>query len=294
MLTKSTRRKPREALAVLTVLTSLTGLAQAQQSGLFPLAPIRRERTPCPAEEPIYKLYRSRYYGYYPPQWRPFPQGWHLKSPQTPNRQEELKKQPVLPVTPSGPDQGDEEMGPPGGRQPTIPNPPPDNERSPFEMDRPDNGTAPAPGGGRPRRPAATAPAGEDASPFETPAPLPSGGGAAPRTTPRATQPNGPAPRLPGTGAPDLDAPNAPGAARNDSRSESDPSDRSPLLATADATLPPVEEIGSASQPSTTESVLGGPAATAPVASSADSQPQPRRSRLGAFFSGLGLNWLRR
>jgi hypothetical protein len=298
MLTKSWRRRTREALAVLTVLLSLTGLAQAQQNGLFPLQPIQRERVPCPAEEPIYKLYRSRYFGYYPPQWRPFPDGWHLKTPQSPNRQEELKKQPVLPVAPTPPDEGEEPMAPAGGRQ-AIPNPPAENERSPFEMDRPDNAGQPAPGAGAgaARRPGgAPPPAADDTSPFETPAPRPTPGGATPGAAPRSPQPTRPAPRLPDTGSPDLDAPGAPGAARNDSQGETGTADRGPLLATTDATLPPVEEAGLPGQPSTTETVLGGPAATAPVANSPDSQPQsqPRRSRLSALFGGFGLNWLRR
>ena len=293
MLTRSTRRKPGAALAVLTVLMSLTGLAQAQQGGLFPLSPIQRERTPCPAEQPIYKLYRSQYYGYYPPQWRPFPQGWHLKSPETPNRERELKDQPPQVLPPPG-DLGEGGVAPEGGGEQPLPKPLPENPRSPFEMDRPDNGAQPPPGRGGAARPGAAPPADAEPSPFETPAPRPSGGGATPGTTPRGTQPGQPATGLPNAGSPNLDAPNAPAAARNDPQTESDRSDRAPLLATADATLPPVEEVGGASQPSTTESVLGGPAATAPVANSANAQSQPRRSRLGAFFSGLGLNWLRR
>ena len=59
MLTKSISRKPGQVLAVLAAVTSLSGLAEAQQSGMFPLHPIRRERTPCANEEPIYKLYRE-------------------------------------------------------------------------------------------------------------------------------------------------------------------------------------------------------------------------------------------
>ena len=64
-----------------------------------------------------------------------------------------------------------------------------------------------------------------------------------------------------------------------------------------DATLPPIEESGGLGQPTTTaatDSVLGGPAATAPVANPSDSPAQPRRSRLSSLFSGLGFNWLRR
>ena len=142
MLTKSNSRKPGQVLAVLAAVTSLSGLAEAQQSGLFPLHPIRRERTPCANEEPIYKLYRNQYYGYFPTRWRRFPDNWNLRSPDGPNTQEELKKNPIEGPKPSaGGGEGEEMQGPAGpGVKPAIPNPPPDTERSPFEMDRPDNG----------------------------------------------------------------------------------------------------------------------------------------------------------
>ena len=46
----------------------------------------------------------------------------------------------------------DQDMqAPPERGRPAIPNPPPDNERSPFEMDRPNNGGA-APGANPPAR----------------------------------------------------------------------------------------------------------------------------------------------
>ena len=141
MLTKSISRKPGQVLAVLAAVMSLSGLAEAQQSGMFPLHPIRRERTPCANEEPIYKLYREQYYGYFPTRWRRFPDGWALRSPDGPNTQEELKKNPIEgPKPPTGEGEGEEMQGPaaPGGK-PAIPNPTPD-ERSPFEMDKPDNG----------------------------------------------------------------------------------------------------------------------------------------------------------
>ena len=44
MLTKSKRGRPGLILGVLTVLLSSSGLVQAQQSGLFPLHPIKRQR----------------------------------------------------------------------------------------------------------------------------------------------------------------------------------------------------------------------------------------------------------
>ena len=113
MLTKSIRRKPAQVLAVLAAVTSLSGLAEAQQSGMFPLHPIRRERTPCPNEEPIYKLYRNQYYGYFPTQWRKFPDNWSLRSRESPNTAEELKNKPIEGPKPFSPDgEGDEMQGP--------------------------------------------------------------------------------------------------------------------------------------------------------------------------------------
>ena len=171
MLTKSWRRKAGQALAVATVVLGLSGLAQAQQSGLLPLHPIKRERVPCPEEDPIYKTYRSQYYGYFPTQWRPFPKGWSLPSPEGPNTKQVLKDNPIeAPKPPPGEEEGPEGPAAPerGGQQP-IPTPPPD-DRSPFEMDRPENAGA----GAAPRRPAAPrntpAPVGPEASPFDMPA----------------------------------------------------------------------------------------------------------------------------
>ena len=55
------------------------------QTELFPLAPIKRERVPCPMEDPVYGLYRHQYFGYYPTCWRAFPPGWGCPSPEAPN-----------------------------------------------------------------------------------------------------------------------------------------------------------------------------------------------------------------
>ena len=301
MLTKSWRRKPGQVLAVATVVLSLSGLAQAQQSGLFPLHPIKRERVPCPEEDPIYKLYRSQYYGYYPTQWRPFPQGWSLKSPEGPNTKQALKDNPIeAPKPPEGGGEGEEgPAGPDRGGQQPIPTPPPD-DRSPFEMDKPDNGAA----GAGARRPAAApntpAPAGPEPSPFD----MPADAGAAPAPRPRAPQPNAPAPAAPGPGAPGLDLPGAapaapvpPRTSRTDDKDEAaGVSDRGPLLAMPDATLPTIEEAsrpGAVTAVAVADPVLGRPGASAPVATQA-AQPAPRRSLLSSLFGGTGFNWLRR
>ena len=75
-----------EHLVVLTVIVSLSERAQAQQTGLFPLAPIRRQRVPCDQEDPIYKFSKQKYFGYHPTSWRRFPEGWNPPSPEGPDR----------------------------------------------------------------------------------------------------------------------------------------------------------------------------------------------------------------
>jgi hypothetical protein len=267
MLKISWRRKPGQVLGALVILASLSGVAQAQQSGLFPLHPIRRQRVPCPNEDPIYKLYRSQYYGYYPTQWRPFPQGWNLPSPEGPNTKEALAKQPIEAQKPPAPEEGEgDEMQP---QPPTRPAAPPTlpaiPERSPFDLDNPPGGGAGAPG-------------------------------AAPPARPRTPQPSRPAtPAVPNGGNPDLappgPAPAAPRTSRTGDDERADARDSGPLLAMPDATLPPVEE----SAPSGS----GALASTAPAADPASGpamapQQSVRRNRLSSMFGGLGINWLRR
>jgi hypothetical protein len=304
MLTNSWRRETRLVLGVLTVLVSVSGLAQAQQSGLFPNHPIRRQRVPCPNEDPVYKLYRSQYFGYHPTVWRQFPDGWGAPSPYAPNPKLEFEKLPIKPLEAAPPPgEEDEEMpAPPDrGRQP-IPNPPAENERSPFEMDRPGAGGAGAgaPGRGAPQ-PRGNAPArGAEPSPFETgPGDAgDAGAGANPAARPRGAQ----APRTTAPGAPDLappgDAPPPPRTSRNEDRGDDRwQDDRGPLLALPDATLPAVVEAapprdltgGSVVESTSPVSTGDGAAATAVA-----TQPAPKRSRLSALFSGLGFNWIRR
>jgi hypothetical protein len=60
-----------------------------------------------------------------------------------------------------------------------------------------------------------------------------------------------------------------------------------------DAGLPVFEEPSAASDPAsrtTGESIASDASETAPPAA----RTTPRRSRLGALFAGLGLNWTRR
>jgi hypothetical protein len=310
MLTKSIRRKPRQVLAVLAAVSSLSGLAEAQQSGMFPLHPIRRERTPCANEEPIYKLYRNQYYGYFPTQWRRFPDGWSLRSPEGPNTVEELKKNPIEGPKPFAPEgEGEEMQGPaaPGARPP-IPNPPPD-ERSPFEMDKPDSGAGAAPGTAAPgrRNPAPrgnTPPPATDVSPFDLPETKPPGAGATPGDRPQASRSSRPStPTLPDQGPPDLappgDAPTPPPRTSWNRRNESRQQDPGPLLSMSDATLPSVEEATSPSDLASgagAEPIVNNFGAADPASAPAAAQPQPaqRRGPISSFFAGLGLNWLRR
>jgi hypothetical protein len=302
MLTNSWRRETRLVLGVLTVLVSVSGWAQAQQSGLFPNHPIRRQRVPCPNEDPVYKLYRSQYYGYHPTVWRRFPEGWGVPSPEAPNPKLEFEKLPIKPIeaAPPGGEEEEEEMqAPPGrGRQP-IPNPPAENERSPFEMDRPGGGGAGAgaPGRGTPQPRGNTPARGAEPSPFET-APGDAGdagAGASPAARPRGAQ----APR---TNAPDLappgDSPPAPRTSRNENRGDTGlQADGGPLLALPDATLPAVEEAAPPRDITAgpiVDSISSVSASEGSSTTTVATQPPARRSRLSALFSGLGFNWIRR
>jgi hypothetical protein len=303
MLTQSIRRKPGLVLAVCAAFLSLSGLAQAQQSGMFPLHAIKRERTPCANEEPIYKLYRNQYYGYFPTQWRRFPDGWSLRSPEGPNTIEELKKNPIEGPKPFAP--GEEDMQGPEtpAPKPAIPNPPRD-ERSPFEMDRPEPGAGAVPGVAPPARttPAprsSTAPPASDASPFDIPETKP----AAPGDRPQASRPNRPStPSLDDAPAPDLappgNAPPVPPRTSWNRRRESRQTDPGPLLSISDAMLPAIEEASSPADPagaSSADTVVSSSGAGEPALAPTTALPQaPRRGPISSLFAGLGLDWLRR
>src|SRR5262249_28822530 len=92
MRTNLRRGRRALVLAGLTGLVSLADRAQAQQTGLFPLAPIRRQRVPCDQEDPVYKLYKQQYFGYHPTCWRRFPGGWGCPSPEAPNREQSFRE----------------------------------------------------------------------------------------------------------------------------------------------------------------------------------------------------------
>ncbi len=269
-------------LAVLTLIVSMPELARAQQSGLFPLAPIKRQRVPCDQEDPVYKVYKEKYFGYHPPCWRPFPSGWGCPSPEKPDVEKAFKelKLGAGGTAPSGETaempEGEQPLG-----QPDIPALP-GRERSPFDTPVP-------PGGDRPANPAA--PRQEQrqpASPFDSPEPNPPGN---PAAAPRAGRAQ-PASPLTGEGGPELSAPEQPVRLEGTQASRSPRDDDGPLLSVGAITVPPVT---SADDPFGAQPAQSGPtttdvAATQPVPAGS----APRRGFLSGLFNNLGLNWIRR
>jgi hypothetical protein len=287
----SRRQDARLALAVATIAVCLPELAFAQQTGLFPLAPIRRQRTPCEAEDPIYKEYKQKYFGYHPTCWRTFPTGWGCPSPERPDVKKAFEKQPLegegMPTEIPG-------AQPPGETRPGGLPPIPGTERSPFLLDRPDNPPGAAPGAA-PGRPAPR-PAPPVDDPFTTPDQGPGagqpGGGAAAQP-PQASRNNG-GPNLtpPADGAAQEGGPRA---ARDD-LGDDPPAEAAdaPLLALPNINIPPADDPSSIFEP---KSVVpgGSPAGATADTAAAPAQPQqPRRGLLSGLFSSLGLNWTRR
>jgi hypothetical protein len=268
-------------LAVLTMAVSLSERAQAQQTGLFPLATIRRERPPCQNQDPVYKYYKQQYFGYHPTCWSPFPAGWGCPSKQTADKEKAFIDQPL-----TRPEMG--EFGPDDDRgqqprpvQPNIPDVPPD--RDPFQMD----GGPPA-GGQNPR----TTPRRNDgASPFED---LPKGAGVSPsrRSTRARTV-------TPGQGddAPELSAPAGQPAQNASARSTGGDADGEPVARGDSVPVLNVEDLDaprSGDNASPLDSQPIQPSAPA-VASDSTSQPAPpRRGLISNLFGSLGLNWMRR
>ncbi len=282
------RGRPALVLAVLTMAVSLSERAQAQQGGLFPLAPIRRERPPCSNEDPVYKYYKQRYFGYHPTCWTPFPAGWGCPSKETADKEKAFREQP-LDSKPAMEEEGPlpgEDMGQPRGGpiRPNVPDTPP--ERDPF-LDNDMPGAAPLPRpNAQPRRPAQGG-----ASPFEdlnnpgastTPARRNSRG----RTV--APIRNDDAPELSApTGQPETNP--AERTAATDASPESlERGNQGPLLAVEDlnASRAASGEILQDSQPMQPTNV--------PSATTTNPAPAPRRGLISNLFGGLGLNWMRR
>ncbi len=284
------RRGQGLVLAALALIVGLPERAQAQQTGLFPLAPIRRQRVPCDQQDPTYKIHKYQYFGYHPTCWQPFPAGWGCPSPEAPNKAEAFRKQPFDAGTGLN-EPGPGNMGPMPGEpdltRPEVP-PIPGGRPSPFETQ---------PGAGRPGN--VPAPPGGDTvvpSPFDL-----EKKDAAPGATPNAPRAGQERPAAPSAGAdpPELTAPTAASDrvtrernVRADANQEVGTRDEDgPLLALPSITVPPVDDSGSVfgaqpAQPAATTADSGpNPAATSPA---------PRRGFLSGLFNNLGWNWTRR
>ena len=282
MRTNSRSRRRGLVLAVLTLIVGMPELAKAQQSGLFPLAPIKRQRPPCDQEDPVYKIYKEKYFGYHPPCWRPFPAGWGCPSEEKPDVEKAFRER-KLSTDLNAPSREAEDMQP-ADQPPTREGLPPlPTGRSPFEE--------PAPGGANP---AAPRQAPKPTSPFDltnpptTPEPAP----AAPRGAGRAR----PASPGIGDGSPELSAPNdaIPVSGARTSRVTRDEQiqqrgNDGPLLALPEVTLAPVAGADAAfgGEPSQTS------ADAAPSQTTPDGRA-PRRGFLSGLFNNLGWNWTRR
>ncbi len=287
MRTNSRIRGRALVLAVLTLVVSLSERAQAQQGGLFPLAPIRRERPPCQNEDPVYKYYKQQYFGYHPTYWRRFPAGWGVPSQEAPDKEKSFREQPLG----NPPERGEGEPGlggagvglPPAGGRPAMPNVP--EERSPFDMENEGPGANPQPRGNQAPQPA---PPRTGRSPFDDQgAAIPS------RRSPR-TRPT--APTL-GDEAPELTAPATQPEQDSAARSSGDGADDAvargndvPLLAIDDIDISRSANVGSLFDSDPIQPTA--PATTSN--STSTTQPAPRRGFISSLFGGLATNWFRR
>lgn len=286
MRTNSMRRSFGRALAVLATVVLFSDWAAAQQTGLFPLAPIRRKRPRCDQQDPVYRLYKDQYFGYHPTLWRRFPSGWGAPSPEAPDAAKSFREIPLETVEGVGLDEGDDQgmdqdqgqgiPGQPAEGQPRLPRPPAENERSPFEMDFPPeapnaDGAQPPAGGGAQQPPPAREP-----SPFE------------------GLNPRAGAPRAPQPAAPELAAPavSTTRASRRRRPAEIDPADAgSPLLAAFEESNR--DAAADPASPDASGSVVAGSVAAVPAdAGDHDHRHQPaaRRSRFGTMLGSLGWN----
>jgi hypothetical protein len=280
-------------MVVLTGAVSLSGRVEAQQTGLFPLAPIRRQRVPCDQEDPNFKIYKQQYFGYHPQCWRPFPAGWGCPSSEAPNREQSFRDLPPGNM----PDEEAAELGPddrgapPVRRTPEIPNLP--RERDPFTPDDPAGGMPnanPLPRNNPPRTapPRADDPFRDLNNPGASLAPSRS------RSLPRS------APAIPDESAPELAAPAASPArgsaslrsARGGADSD-DPGtdDQGPALGLSDSDI---ERSDAASALDAQPEVPAAGSPSEVLAAAAAPSAQPRRRIFGNLFSGIGSNWLRR
>jgi hypothetical protein len=299
MLTNSRRGVRALAMAALTLIVGLPERAWAQQTGLFPLAPIRRQRPACDNEDPLYKVYKYQYYGYHPTCWRRFPDGWGCPSPEAPNKERSFQERALSEGREPaglGPRPGEEAPAQPDLGRPALPTLP--RERDPFELDTPDvpGGAGPQPPrGGLTPRPAP--PREGAASPFNGDMPAPGTGTPPPRRNP-ATRTN---PATPAPDEPELSSPAGRPGPGLGLRSNQDDGDEGPiagendgpLLAMPNVSVPPTEDPASVFDPQSGR----GAAPAGNFASNSgvtDGTPTPRRGLIGNLFSSLGLNWTRR
>jgi hypothetical protein len=300
MRTKARRGTHALTMAVLTAVVCLTGRVEAQQSGLFPLAPIRRQRVPCDREDPTYKIYKQQYFGYHPTCWRTFPAGWGAPSSEGPNRAKSLKDHPIGSNRELDEDFGpgaDDRLNPGAGlgaprqRQsilsPRLPTDDPFNDPGAGAP-----GVNPLPPRDTPRRPATPLPdATKPFDDFNRPGASLSPSGTRPQPRSGATDP-----------APELTAPSgqpAQGSASRSSRDDGDTvltasGDDEPLLGLADAELARSDEAGSPNDPQSGASASPAAGPSTGVESSPPATPaKPRRRLFGNLFSGLGAGWNR-
>jgi hypothetical protein len=257
MLTRTWRRFRSPAALALAMTLCAPLAAFAQQGGLLPNWPIRRERVPCPMEDPVYGVYREQYFGYHPTCWRRFPAGWGCPSPEAPNSAkafQERKRDTPPPMQGDdmgvGPNPDNEAMPMPGGvpapgpnANPALPPLPGGGERSPFELDKPS--------GAPPARPGAQPPADRPGDPLDLP--------------PAASSIDSP--------------PAAPSVSRSDliggtGNASAAASRNAPISALPDPLDPPSSVGGPSSDP-------GPSTSTTPV------QAPRRTSMLSGFFSGF-------
>ncbi len=293
-------------LVVLTGAVGFAERAQAQQTGLFPLAPIRRQRVPCDQEDPTYKVYKQQYFGYHPTCWRTFPEGWGCPSAQRPDVEKSRKE--IKPG--NNPELGgdlEEGMGP--ERNPQLERRPERAgvpEGDPFE-EGPGAGApnvAPLPGRGN-AAPGRTTPAPGRANPREGASPFDDLNRPNAMSRPRGGR-GGAMPAAPADEAPELSAPATP-AQGSASRSRPRTLDADGQLAANTDDRPtlglpedeaPAETAGD-SVGDTQASSLGSYSSANPYpGNSAAATPapaaQPRRRLFGNLFSGLGSSWTRR
>ena len=294
MRTRTRRWWSWPAVGALAVVLGAPALAHAQQGGLFPLAPIKRERVPCAAEDPVYKMYRQEYFGYHPTCWRRFPTGWGCPSPEAPNAEKAFKELPrdkppaeltngeeSAPDTgPGGPAAGGRPgaggaaapagPGAPGTRQPNNLPPVPDVGPSPFELGpKPATPPATTPPGGTARAPQRASSSRSALASAATPS-----GGNAPPDMPESELAMPPVVNPPASAHRTEAAP--PAAAATDTPGAQ------PLLALPDPTVGPSSSASSNAQPlPDLAPPSGNDAASAPAPT-----PAPRTSLLSRIFGG--------